>query len=89
MDETDALNPLAMASGMGLNLSPMYLLGGFIMGVVGLYYWRQGRKRQYPRTMWTGVVLMAYPLFVNNTILMWCLGIFLWAVAYYFKTEGQ
>lgn len=82
-------DPFETIKGMGVNLSPWALLGGFIFGVIGLYYFRQGRQRHYKKTWWTGVVMMAYPLFVSNTFLIWCVGIFLWAGAYFFKAEGQ
>jgi hypothetical protein len=85
----DPSDPLALARNMGFNLSPMYLLAGLVFSVVGFYYWRVGKTRQYRKTYWTGIVLMAYPIFVSNTFLVWCIGVFLWAVAYYFCVEGQ
>ena len=80
---------LTTLQGMGINFSPLALLGGFVFSVVGLYYFREGKKRHYPKTKWVGIVLMIYPLGVSATVLIWCVGVFLWALAYYFKTEGQ
>lgn len=80
---------MALVKDMGFNLSPLYLFGGLVFTAVGLYYWREGRRRHYSRTKWLGVVIMSFPIFISNTFLMWCVGIFLWALAYHLKAEGQ
>ena len=88
-EQISNLPGMGSLEGLGFNFSPLALLGGFIFSVVGLYYFREGRKRSYAKTKWVGVALMAYPLVVSATFLIWCVGVFLWALAFYFKSEGQ
>ena len=88
-DTPSGLERYSTGSPSERNFTPWYLLGGFVFSVIGIYYYRQGRQRHYRKTLWAGVALLAYPLFVSNTILVWCVGFFLWSVAYYFKADGQ
>ncbi len=58
----------------GLDLSLSSLLAGFVFGVFGIYFFRYGRRDGNPKLLTTGIVLMAYPLFVSNPWMNWGIG---------------
>jgi hypothetical protein len=60
---------------MGFALpSPAYLGGALMFGVIGFAAWRYGRKTDAQRVKWTGVALMFFPYFVDETWLLYALG---------------
>lgn len=67
----------------GFNLSPAYLIGGFIFGVFGFYLFRAGRRAVNLRVVYIGVFLMVYPLFVSSTLWVWMIGAGATAAGYY------
>ena len=77
----------AMASSLGLDLSPGALLAGFVFSVVGVYAFKMGRKTQNTGVIWTGVALMVYPLFLNGALKLWIAGLALSALGWFFWTR--
>ena len=67
---------------MDLSIDVSSLMAGFIFGVIGLWMWREGRRRENDYLPWIGVALMIYPYFVDGAKLNWGIGIILCIVAY-------
>lgn len=61
------------------------IIGGFIFGIVGWYAFIHGKKEKSIRPMVIGIVLMVYPYFVSNTLLMIIIGLGLSAALYYWR----
>lgn len=89
MDEDLQQQIQALQGLSGLNFSFAFLFGSFVFGVIGFYLWRTGRKRVNAKVVWTGVALMVYPIFLTSTWLLWCVGIFLTSLAYYFLEVSE
>lgn len=86
-------DPFAMTNDMmgslGIDMSPWALAAGFVFSVVGFYFWREGKRRVNYGVLWTGVVLMIYPLFLSGALRIWLAGFALSAVGYYFWNRGE
>ena len=86
-------DPLAltknMAGTLGLDLSPGALIAGFVFSVIGYYLYREGKKRLNRGVLWTGVVMMIYPVFISGATRLWVAGAGLCAVAYFFWTRDE
>ncbi len=67
---------------LGLDFSFSSLMAGFVFGVIGFYLFREGKKRLNYSTIFCGVSLMAYPIFVSGPWMTWGTGVVLCAVAY-------
>jgi hypothetical protein len=62
------------------------LLWGLLFGSIGLGYFIYGKRQKMPVPLICGLVLMIFPYFVSNTLLLVALGIVLVAVPYFFRT---
>ena len=62
MDELDSLDSLGLVL-----LSPGYLLGASIFGIVDFAAFRRDRKTSTAALTWTGTTLMVYPYAVPQT----------------------
>jgi len=68
---------------LGLVLpSPAYIFGTILFGIFGYVAFRRGRKTFTPSLTWTGVALMVYPYAVQQTWLLWAVGVALCSWAY-------
>lgn len=61
------------------------LMWGLIFGSVGLAFFTYGRRQRAVVPLVCGVVLMVFPYFVSNTILLVALGAALVAVPYFVR----
>jgi len=68
---------------MGLSMWGIFL--GFIFSMVGLAFFRIGKKDRDMKYMVLGVILMVYPYFVTNTIYIILIGLFLSFIPLIFK----
>jgi len=66
-----------------MDFSASLLFCGFTFGVIGMWMFRQGKKRANITSMAIAITLMIYPYFISNTILAWSLGIVLCVIAYF------
>ncbi len=66
-------SPLLQAVGLAWP-TPAYLLGTVLFSLVGYGAWRVGKQRGRPRTRWIGFALMAYPIAVSSTLLLYAIG---------------
>lgn len=59
---------------MGLNFSISSLLAGFVFGVWGVYFIKEGKRRALPAWAVLGLVLIVFPYFVDSAALTWIIG---------------
>ena len=69
----------------GFNFSWPSLIGGFIFGIIGLYAFNHGRKERNYKPVVIGLVLMVYPYFVSNVMLMYGIGIGITSLLYFWR----
>ena len=55
--------------------SPAYLVGAILFGIAGYLAFRRGRKIARPVLSWGGIALMLYPYAVDQTWLLWAIGL--------------
>ncbi len=61
------------------------LLWGLLFSSIGLGYFIYGKKQSAIVPLVCGIVLMVFPYFVSNTILLVVIGVVLSAVPYFVK----
>ncbi len=69
---------------LDLSFSPSALAAGFLFGVIGLWLFREGRRRDQSRVLWIGVTMMIYPYFLESAKALWGVGLLLCLLAYFF-----
>ena len=67
--------------------SPAYIVGAILFGVIGLFAYYYGKRRQHPATKWLGVALMLYPYVVRNTWAIYAIGVALAAAAWFYRDD--
>lgn len=60
------------------------LLAGFIFSVIGLWLFREGRRRTNISITIIGLILMLYSIFTPTPLATWMTGLTLCALAYHF-----
>lgn len=77
------MNELNNLESLGLVLpSPAYIVGAVLFGIFGYAAFRRGRKTLTPSLTWSGMALMVFPYAVQQTWLLWVVGVVLCAWAY-------
>jgi len=66
-------------------LSTSSLLWGLLFGSIGLGFFVYGRKQKVVVPLVCGLVLMVFPYFISNTILLVAIGVALMAVPYFVR----
>jgi len=66
-------------------LDTSFLFWAVLFGSVGLGFFMYGRKQSAIVPLVCGVVLMAFPYFVSNMILLVSIGFVLMALPYFFR----
>ncbi len=61
------------------------VFGGFIFGVFGFAGFAYGKKQANWKLMALGILLMAFPYFVSNAILLFTIGIALTVALFIFR----
>ena len=61
------------------------LLAGILFGAVGTVALIYGKKQSEWKPAVIGIVLMAYPYFVTNSVLQWLIGAVLTAALFIFR----
>ena len=69
----------------GFNFNWPNIIGGLLFGIVGWYAFSYGRKEKAYKPLTIGLVLMVYPYFVSNTILLYILGVGLSSLLYFWR----
>jgi len=67
-------------------LTTSWLFWGLIFGSVGLGYFIYGKKQKAVVPLVCGLLLMIFPYFVSNTILLVSIGIALIALPYFIRS---
>ena len=65
--------------------SPAYIVGAILFGVLGLFAYYYGKRRQRRTTRWLGLALMLYPYVVPNTWALWAIGVALSGAAWLYR----
>jgi predicted membrane protein len=66
-------------------LNESWLLWGLLFGSVGLGFFMYGRRQKAVVPLVCGLVLMIFPYFVSNTILLVAIGVALIATPYFVR----
>ncbi len=61
------------------------IMAWIIFGIIGMAAFNFGRKEKAYRALGVGVVLMVYPYFISNTILLYAVGLGLCALLYFWR----
>jgi len=67
------------------NLTISNILAGLIFGTIGFVAFMYGKKQSQLKPMIVGAVLMAYPYFVTNTIVLYSVGVVLTVFLFIFN----
>jgi hypothetical protein len=67
-------------------VSTAAIFWGFLFGSIGLGFFIYGRKQQRVVPLVCGLMLMVFPYFVSNTILLVVIGVVLIATPYFIKS---
>ena len=59
------------------------LFGGFIFGMIGMAAFIYGKKNSAFKPMLIGIILMVYPYFIRNTVVLCLVGLALCAALYF------
>jgi hypothetical protein len=62
-----------------------WLLWGLLFGSIGLGYFIYGKKQRAVVPLICGLVLMAFPYFVTNLVLLVGIGVVLCAIPYFLR----
>ena len=86
MDETGLpIDPNQLSS--MLTFTPSGIISGLLFGVIGMYVFKEGRKRLNFKVTFLGLAMCVYPYFTNGPWGDWGVGIALCAVTYYYWNE--
>ena len=67
-------------------MSTALIFWGFLFGAIGLGFFIYGRKQQKVVPLVCGLLLMVFPYFVSNTILLVVIGALLMAAPYFLRS---
>ena len=67
-------------------MSSASLVWGFLFGSIGIGFFVYGKRQEKLVPLLCGLVLMVFPYFVSNTILMVVIGAALMAVPYFYRS---
>ena len=70
-----------------MDFSLTSLASNLIFGIIGAYYFRQGKKDQDYVKVFTGIFLFAYTYFVSDHFFLWAIGIGLIAGEYFLQKK--
>ncbi len=65
--------------------SPAYIVGAILFGVLGLFAYYDGKRRQHQTTRWLGLALMLYPYVVPSTWALYAIGVALGGAAWFYR----
>lgn len=86
MDETGLPIDTNQISSL-LNFTASGIISGLLFGIIGMYVFKEGRKRLNFRVTFLGIAMMVYPYFTKGPWGDWGVGVALCAATYYFWQE--
>ncbi len=87
MDETTGLPVGTDQLSSMLNFTPSGIISSLLFGVIGMYVFKQGRKRLSFKITFLGIAMMVYPYFTKGPWGDWGVGFALCAATYYYWNE--
>jgi hypothetical protein len=66
-------------------MNESWIIWGMLFGSIGLGYFVYGRKQAAPVPLVCGLILMVFPYFVTNTILLVTIGFLLIIIPYFIR----
>ncbi len=60
------------------------LMAGFVFGVFGFWFLKEGKRKEEWRILFIGAGLIIYPYFITNDFILWGLGAILCYFGYKF-----
>ena len=88
MPTEQEMNAVMASYGMnpsGFSFSWANIIGGLIFGIIGWCAFNYGRKERNYKILSIGLVLMVYPYFISNTILMYVVGAAITSLLYFWR----
>lgn len=70
---------------MNFEINWSNIIAGTIFGMIGLVAFMYGKKEKNYKPLGIGLVLMVYPYFISNTIMVYAVGIALTAALYFWR----
>ena len=67
---------------MNMDISMSAIMAALIFGVIGMWLFKEGKRRQQYPVLIIGIVMMIYPYFTPNAKWDWVLGFLLSGLAY-------
>lgn len=77
------MNDLALDMLSGASFDGWGLFGGFLFSMIGLWMFRDGKRREQYTVKYCGLALMIYPYFVDGWKANWGIGAMICAFAYF------
>ena len=84
MQISTLLNSAGLITGNG-GFNWPNLIGGTLFGIIGFAAFMYGKKEKAFKPLTIGIILMVYPYFVPNTVLIYVIGIALSAALYFWR----
>ncbi len=66
-------------------MSTASLVWGFLFGAIGIGFFVYGKRQEKLVPLICGLVLMVFPYFVSNTVVMVIIGTALMAIPYFYR----
>lgn len=80
--DTGSLNALGLSM-----LTPAYLIGMILFSFLGYAAYRIGKTSSRPKVKWIGVAMMFYPYLVDETWVLYVVGVALCMGAYLYREQ--
>lgn len=68
-----------------MNFSLSALIAGFVFGVFGVYFIKDGKRQALVSLVLVGLALLVYPYFIENIYLIWGIGVALLAYGFWLR----
>lgn len=89
MPDEQTMNTVLSTYGISPSVTSSFtfanIMAWVIFGLIGMFAFKYGRKEKSYKPLIIGVVLMVYPYFVSNTIVLYAVGIVLTSLLYFWK----
>ncbi len=73
----------------GFHFTASQIAASLLFSIIGFYVFRAGKKALNYPVIFSGVALMAYPMFTSGPLQDWGVGVVLCALAYHFHSTGN
>ena len=68
-----------------MSFSLSNIIGGVIFGAIGFVAFMYGKRMEAYRALGIGLALMIFPYFIENTVVMYCIGAALTVALFVFR----